>query len=50
MTQQAVYEPMLVFNPADATTTPWLATKWKEAKDGTGITFTIRDGCEVVGR
>jgi peptide/nickel transport system substrate-binding protein len=44
MTQQAVYEPMLVFNPADNTTTPWLATKWKEAKDGTGITFTLREG------
>jgi peptide/nickel transport system substrate-binding protein len=44
MTQQAVYEPMLVFNPADSTTTPWLATEWKEAKDGTGITFTLRDG------
>lgn len=44
MTQQAIYEPMLVFNPADSTTTPWLATEWQEAKDGTGITFTLRDG------
>jgi len=44
MTQQAIYEPMLVFNPADSTTTPWLATEWKEAKDGTGITFTLREG------
>src|SRR5688500_18025589 len=33
MTQQAIYEPMLVFNPADSTTTPWLATEWNEAKD-----------------
>ena len=39
MTQQAIYEPMLVFNPADSTTTPWLATKWKETKDGTGIYY-----------
>jgi peptide/nickel transport system substrate-binding protein len=46
MTQQAIYEPMLVFNPADNTTTPWLATKWKVAKDGTGITFTLRDGVQ----
>ena len=44
MTQQAIYEPMMVFNPADSTTTPWLATEWKEAKDGTGITFTLREG------
>jgi peptide/nickel transport system substrate-binding protein len=44
MTQQAIYEPMLVFNPADSTTTPWLATEWKEAKDGSGITFTLREG------
>jgi peptide/nickel transport system substrate-binding protein len=44
MTQQAVYEPMLVFNPAASTTTPWLATEWKEAQDGTGITFTLREG------
>jgi len=44
MTQQAIYEPMLVFNPADSTTTPWLATEWTEAKDGTGITFTLREG------
>lgn len=44
MTQQAIYEPMLVFNPANNKTTPWLATKWDAAKDGTGITFTLRDG------
>jgi peptide/nickel transport system substrate-binding protein len=44
MTQQAIYEPMLVFNPADSTTTPWLATEWQEAADGTGITFTLREG------
>lgn len=44
MTQQAIYESMLVFNPADGTTTPWLATDWEAADDGTGITFHLRDG------
>ncbi|MFT4029138.1 MAG: ABC transporter substrate-binding protein [Protaetiibacter sp.] len=44
MTQEAIYEPMLVFNPADGTTTPWLATDWDVAEDGTGITFHLRDG------
>ena len=44
MTQQAIYEPMLVFNPNDGTTTPWLAKEWTAAPDGTSITFTVRDG------
>lgn len=44
MTQVAIYESMLVFNPADGTTTPWLATDWEAADDGTGITFHLRDG------
>lgn len=43
MTQQAIYESMLVFNPADGTTTPWLATEWEVAPDGTGITYHLRD-------
>lgn len=43
MTQQAIYESMLVFNPADGTTTPWLATEWEVADDGTGITYHLRD-------
>jgi peptide/nickel transport system substrate-binding protein len=46
MTQQAIYESMLVFNPNDGTTTPWLATEWTAAPDGTGITFTLRDGVQ----
>ena len=46
MTQQAIYESMLVFNPNDGTTTPWLATEWTPAPDGTGITFTLRDGVQ----
>jgi peptide/nickel transport system substrate-binding protein len=44
MTQQAIYETMLVFNPADGSTTPWLATKWTAAADGSAIEFTLRDG------
>lgn len=44
MTQQAIYESMLVYNPADGATTPWLATEWTPAADGTGLTFTLRQG------
>lgn len=44
MTDQAVYEPMLVFNPANGKTTPWLASSWKLASDGKSVTFTLRDG------
>jgi peptide/nickel transport system substrate-binding protein len=46
MTQQAVYEPMFVYNPADGSTTPWLATEWTTSDDGTQITFTLRDGVQ----
>lgn len=46
MTQVAIYESMLVYNPADGTTTPWLATDWDIAEDGTGITFHLREGVE----
>ncbi|WP_255576738.1 ABC transporter substrate-binding protein [Cryobacterium sp. 1639] len=44
MTQQAVYESMLVYNPADGATTPWLATEWTASDDGLELTFTMRDG------
>jgi peptide/nickel transport system substrate-binding protein len=44
MTQQAVYESMLVYNPADGATTPWLATEWAASDDGLELTFTMRDG------
>lgn len=44
MTQQAIYESMLIYNPADGTTTPWLATEWEVAEDGKSIVFTLRDG------
>lgn len=43
MTHQAIYESMLIFNPADGSTTPWLATDWQVAEDGSGITYTLRD-------
>lgn len=44
MTQQAIYESLLVYNPANGNTTPWLASEWKAAQDGKSITFTLRDG------
>ncbi|MEV7133213.1 ABC transporter substrate-binding protein [Arthrobacter sp. NPDC093128] len=44
MTQQAIYESLLVYNPAKGETTPWLASEWKAAEDGKSITFTLRDG------
>ena len=44
MTQQAIYESLLVYNPAKGETTPWLASEWKAAEDGKSIIFTLRDG------
>ena len=44
MTQQAIYESMLVYNPADGSTTPWLATEWEVAPDSMGITYKLREG------
>jgi peptide/nickel transport system substrate-binding protein len=44
MTQQAIYEPLIISNPADGNTVPWLATEWEQAPDGKSITFTLRDG------
>ncbi|WP_277212679.1 ABC transporter substrate-binding protein [Isoptericola croceus] len=46
MTQQAVYEPMIIFNPADGSMTPWLASEWTTSKDGKDIVFTLRDGVQ----
>lgn len=43
MTGQAVYESMLVYNPADGGTVPWLATEWETSEDGLTSTFTLRD-------
>ncbi|ATW52088.1 ABC transporter substrate-binding protein [Streptomyces peucetius] len=44
MTQQAIYEPLMVHSPADGKDTPWLAGEWEQAKDGRSITFTLREG------
>jgi peptide/nickel transport system substrate-binding protein len=44
MTQQAIYESMLIYNPADGSTTPWLATEWEVAPDSTGVTYHLREG------
>lgn len=44
MVQQAIYEPLLVFNPAKGNTVPWLGASWDAAKDGKSVTFTLRDG------
>ncbi|MDO4899219.1 ABC transporter substrate-binding protein [Actinomyces sp.] len=42
MTAQAVYEPMLIFNPVRGDTVPWLAESWETAEDGMSITFHLR--------
>ncbi|MCT2546175.1 ABC transporter substrate-binding protein [Streptomyces atratus] len=44
MTTQAIYEAMLVYNPANGKATPWLATSWETSKDGRTVTFTLRHG------
>ncbi|MBT2531109.1 ABC transporter substrate-binding protein [Arthrobacter sp. ISL-48] len=44
MTQQAIYESLLIYNPAKGETTPWLASDWKAAEDGKSVVFTLREG------
>ncbi|GAA4192564.1 ABC transporter substrate-binding protein [Microbacterium oryzae] len=44
MTQQAIYESMIIYNPADGSTTPWLAESWEASDDGLSLTFHLRDG------
>ena len=44
MTQQAIYESLLVYNPAKGETIPWLASEWQASEDGKSVTFTLRDG------
>ncbi|MEV0490070.1 ABC transporter substrate-binding protein [Streptomyces atratus] len=44
LTTQAIYEAMLVYNPANGKATPWLATSWETSADGRTVTFTLRDG------
>lgn len=43
-TEQSIFEGMFVYNPADGQTTPWLASSWEPAADGTGVTFHLREG------
>src|ERR1700710_81623 len=33
ITNEAVYEPLFVYNDAGGNTVPWLATKWTQAPD-----------------
>ncbi|MDQ0576645.1 ABC transporter substrate-binding protein [Agromyces albus] len=42
-TEQAIFEGMFIYNPADGQTTPWLAESWEATADGTGVTFHLRD-------
>lgn len=44
MTQQAIYESLLIYNPADGSTVPWLAESWEASDDGLTLTFHLRDG------
>lgn len=42
MTGQAIYEPMLIFNPVQGKTVPWLAESWDTADDGKSMKFHLR--------
>ncbi|GAA3708869.1 ABC transporter substrate-binding protein [Zhihengliuella alba] len=42
MTTQAIYESMLIYNPADGNTVPWLAESWEPSADGLSVTFNLR--------
>ncbi|MCW4466336.1 ABC transporter substrate-binding protein [Glutamicibacter sp. MNS18] len=44
MTGQSIYESMLIYNPANGDTVPWLATEWEAGDDGKSLTFTLRPG------
>lgn len=44
MTKEAVYESMLVYNPADGNVVPRLAESWESSEDGLSQTFHLRDG------
>ncbi|HLT66472.1 MAG TPA: ABC transporter substrate-binding protein [Microbacterium sp.] len=44
MTQQAIYESLVIYNPADGSTVPWLAESWEASDDGLTLTFHLRDG------
>lgn len=46
MTQQSVYESMLIYNPAGGDTVPWLAESWEASDDGLTQTFDLREGVQ----
>lgn len=42
MTHEAIYERMLIFNPANGETTPWLAESWETSEDELSLTYQLR--------
>ncbi|MCU6480645.1 ABC transporter substrate-binding protein [Arthrobacter sp. A2-55] len=42
MTDQAVFEPLLIVNPMTGKAVPWLGKSWTVDPDGKGVTFTLR--------
>lgn len=41
-TTEAIYEPMIIYNPARAAVVPWLASAYRWGNDGRTLTFTLR--------
>ncbi len=39
-----IYETLLIFNSADNSVKPWLASSYKYSSDATSVTFTLRQG------
>lgn len=44
MTHEAIYESLLIYNPAAGDTVPWLAESWEASEDGLTLTFHLREG------
>lgn len=42
MTHQAIYESLLIYNPAQEETIPWLADGWQTSDDERSLTFELR--------
>ncbi|MBW4094946.1 MAG: ABC transporter substrate-binding protein [Acidobacteria bacterium] len=42
MTDQAVFEPLLIVNPMTGKAVPWLGKSWTVDPDGKGLTFTLQ--------
>jgi len=45
-TDTAIYERMIIYNPAKGEIIPWLATGYEWGDDGTSLSFTLREGVE----